>query len=154
MHSQRPIRFRGKSSVFSAIVIVGLIAALSLGQESIKEKASTDLPSVSEAEKLVREQVDAYNRHDLEAFLNTYSPEIKLYEFPNKELSSGLEQMRETYGKLFKKNPELKAKVVGRVLQGDYVIYQEELSGIPNPFTAVATYRVKNGKINAVWFLK
>jgi hypothetical protein len=99
-------------------------------------------------------KADAYNRHDLEAFLKTYSPEIKLYEFPDKELSSGLEPMRETYGKLFKKNPDLKAKIVGRIVQGDYVIDQEELSGIPSPFTAAAIYRVKDGKIAAVWFLK
>jgi hypothetical protein len=83
-----------------------------------------------------------------------FPPEIKLYEFPDKELSSGLEPMRESYGKLFKKNPELKAKIAGRVVQGEYVIYQEELSGIPNPFTAVAIYRVNDGKITAVWFLK
>jgi hypothetical protein len=154
MHRRCQIGFRGAASVVSAIVLVGLIAALGLGQESKKNKVGPDSPAASGPEKLVQEQVDAYNRHDLEAFLKTYSPEIKLYEFPDKELSSGLEPMRETYGKLFKKNPDLKAKIVGRIVQGDHVIYQEELSGIPSPFTAVASYRVKDGKITAVWFLK
>jgi hypothetical protein len=154
MHRRCPIGFRGAASVVSAIVLVGLIAALGLGQDTKKDKVAPDSPAPSGPEKIVQEQVDAYNRHDLEAFLKTYSPEIKLYQFPDKELSSGLERMRETYGKLFQKNPDLKVKIAGRIVQGDYVIDQEELSGVPSPFTAVAMYRVKDGKITAVWFLK
>jgi hypothetical protein len=154
MRRRFPIGFRGVVTVVPAVLLVGLIAALGRGQESSKEKNAPAVPAISDAEKLVQEQVEAYNRHDLEAFLKTYSAEVKLYTFPDKELSSGVEQMRETYGNLFKKNPELKVKIAGRIVQGDTIIDQEELSGIPNPFTAVAIYRVKDGKIATVWFLR
>jgi hypothetical protein len=111
-------------------------------------------PRISEPEKVVQRQVEAYNRHDLEAFLETYSPEIRLYVFPAKELSSGLEAMRKTYGRLFASDPGLKVKIAGRIVQGDFVIDQEEVSRRGDPFTAVAIYRVENNKITAVWFLK
>ena len=121
-------------------------------QESRKESAGN--PTVSAPERIVQEQLDAYNRHDVEAFLKTYSSEIKLYEFPDKELSSGLDAMRKTYGKLFEREPDRKATIAKRIVQGDYVIDHEEVSGGGRNFTAVAVYRVKDGKITAVWFLK
>jgi hypothetical protein len=62
--------------------------------------------------------------------------------------------MRNTYGKLFEREPDRKATIARRIVQGDYVIDHEQVSGGGRKFTAVAVYRVKNGKINAVWFLK
>jgi hypothetical protein len=108
----------------------------------------------SQAERLVQDQVEAYNSHDLEAFLKWYSPEVKLYEFPDKLISSGLEPMREQYGRLFRRAPDVKVEITKRIVQGDTVIDHE--SGIANgrKFSAVAIYRVKDGKIVAVWFIK
>ena len=122
------------------------------GQESKRETSVS--PELSAAEKVVREQVDAYNRHDLDAFLKTYSADIKLYEFPDKEIASGLEAMRKTYGKLFEREPDRKAKIARRIVQGDYVIDHEEVSGGGREFKAIAIYLVKDGKITTVWFLK
>ena len=138
--------------VCSFVMVAMLGAIVAAGQQARKEDPST--PSVSEPEKIVQEQLEAYNRHDVEAFLKTYSSEIKLYEFPDKELSSGLDAMRKTYGKLFEREPDRKAKIAKRIVQGDYVIDHEEVSGGDRKFTAVAIYRVKDGKIAAVWFVK
>jgi hypothetical protein len=146
--------FRRVASAAQVLVLVGLIVATGRGQDSRNDKIAPVSPTISGAEKVVQEQVDAYNRHDLEAFLKTYSAEIKLYEFPDKELSSGLEAMRETYGKLFRREPDRKVKIAKRIVQGDCVIDHEELSGGGRQFTAVAIYRVKDGKITAAWFLK
>ena len=144
---------RGIAFFVSALVMVTLLGAfVAAGQQPKKEDPAT--PPVSEPEKIVHEQVEAYNRHDVDAFLKTYSSEIKLYEFPDKELSSGLDAMRKTYGKLFEREPDRKAKIVRRIVQGDYVIDHEEVSGGGRKFTAVAIYRVKDGKIEAVWFVK
>jgi hypothetical protein len=154
MRWQCQIGFRRVASVARAVVLVGLIAATGRGQESNKEKIAPAGPAVSGPENVVQEQVEAYNRHDLEAFLKTYSPEIKLYAFPDKELSSGLEAMRESYGKLFKRDPDLKVKIAKRIVQGDCVIDHEEVSGGGRPFTVATIYRVKDGKITAIWFLR
>jgi hypothetical protein len=106
-------------------------------------------------EQIVQKQVEAYNRRDLEAFLATYSPDIKLYDFPGKETLSGLEAMRKSYSKLFADNPDLKADVLSRIVQGDTVIYQEEVTAKGRRlFLGVAIYQVKDGKIAAVWFVK
>jgi len=106
--------------------------------------------------QVVQAQVDAYNRGDIDAFLNTYAPEVKLYNFPDELRSSGLARMREIYSKLFEKAPQLHASITNRITQGNYVIDQEVITGSPGAkeLTAVAIYEVKDGKIINVWFLR
>src|SRR6185312_16328369 len=82
----------------------------------------------ADPEKVVQEQVEAYNRLDLEGFLKAYSADVKLYTYPDKELSSGLEAMRKGNGKMFAENPDLKVKIAKRIVQGDTVLDKEEVS--------------------------
>jgi hypothetical protein len=106
-------------------------------------------------EQIVQKQVEAYNRHDLVAFLSFYASDVKLYDFPDKERSSGLDAMRKTYGKLFADNPDLKVDIPKRIVQGDTVIDQEFIFVNENRrLKAVAIYRVVDGKIAAVWFVR
>lgn len=147
-------RFSRRAAVVLVLVMVSVPIAPGRGQEVKKAGSSSGGSLISGPEKVVQEQVEAYNRHDIEAFLKTYSPEIKLYDFPDKESASGLESMRERYGKLFKREPNLKVKIVGRIVQGDRVIDQEEVSLGGRQFHVVAIYQVSGDKITAVWFLK
>ena len=149
------IGFRGAASVALALVLVGLVAAPARGQESKNDASGPVVPAVSGPEQVVQEQVEAYNRHDIEAFLKTYSAEVKVFDFPDKLRFSGLEAMRERYGKLFKSEPGLTVKIARRIVQGDHVIDHEEVSkGGDRQLTVVAIYRVEGGKITAVWFLR
>jgi len=137
------------------MVLSGFIAAPGRGQESKNDRTGSVGAAVLGPEQVVQEQVEAYNRHDIEAFLKTYSPEVKVFDFPDKLRFSGLEAMRERYGNLFKSEPDLKVRIANRIVQGDQVIDLEEVSrGAGRQFTAVAIYRVEGGKITAVWFLR
>ena len=140
--------FRSAASVALAIILFGSISGPVRGQESTG-------PAVSGPQQVVQEQVEAYNRHDIEAFLKTYSAEVKVFDFPDKLRFSGLEAMRERYGKLFKSEPAPTVKIAKRIVQGAHVIDHEEVSrGAERQLTAVAIYRVEGGKITAVWFLR
>jgi hypothetical protein len=142
-------------SVAQALILSGFIAAPGWGQGSKDDRTGPVGPAVLGPEQVVQEQVEAYNRHDIEAFLKTYSPEVKVFDFPDTMRFSGLEAMRERYGKLFKSEPDLKVEIAKRIVQGDHVIDHEEVSmGGGRRLTAVAIYRVEGGKITAVWFLK
>jgi uncharacterized protein (TIGR02246 family) len=83
------------------------------------------------AEQVVQAQVDAYNRHDIEAFLNTYAPEVEIYDHPDKLRLSGLEQMRKSYTAFFSKHPTVTAIITNRIVQGQYVIDHEAVTGLP-----------------------
>jgi uncharacterized protein (TIGR03067 family) len=140
------------------------------GKESTKERPSKFASEVGsghylsvmkreknppDPEKIVQEQVEAFNKRDIDAFLATYSADVKLHDFPGKETLSGQEEMRKAYGKLFADTPYLKAVIKNKIIQGDTVIFQEEVSGKGSClFLGVAIYQVKDEKIAAVWFVK
>jgi len=105
-------------------------------------------------EEIVQRQVVAYNARNLEAFLATYSPEIKLYNFPNDTILEGLDQLKNRYTTRFEGSPNLYAEVVNRSVMGDYVIDHERVKGInPDPVNATVIYHVQDKLIDKVWFI-
>jgi imidazolonepropionase-like amidohydrolase len=106
--------------------------------------------------QIVQVQLEAYNRGDLEAFVSTYGPDVRMYNHPDKLTTSGLDAVRATYGKLFASAPGLKATVTSRIVQGNFVIDHEHVTGLDRDgeLRAVAIYEVRDGKIRNVWFLR
>jgi hypothetical protein len=96
---------------------------------------------------LVEQQAEAYNRRDLEAFLEPYSDDIELYEFPDKRHAVGKAAMREGYKPLFEKFPELHCESINRMVFGNIVIVHERVTGLPKLVEAIAIYTIKDGKI-------
>jgi len=101
---------------------------------------------------LVQQQLNAYNAHNLEAFLATYSDDIQLYDFPDKQVCKGKEQMRKIFSFL-NNSPNLHAEIKKRIIQGNNVIDEEVDTGVGDVSTATAVYRVENGKIRSVYFV-
>jgi imidazolonepropionase-like amidohydrolase len=108
------------------------------------------------AEAIVQRQLEAYNAHDIEAFLATYAEDVEIFSLPNSETpdTTGLAAMRQIYGEMFAGLPDLNCQVVDRVVEGSYVIDQELCivsAGEPR-MRATAIYQVENGLIRRVWF--
>jgi hypothetical protein len=107
----------------------------------------------------VQEQLDAYNAHDLERFLACYAPDIRIENAEGQTVGSGLESMRKQYGALFAAHPDLHATVNARMRLGEFVVDEEEAtfgahSGAPQTVRVLAVYRVRDGLIVNVRFLK
>jgi imidazolonepropionase-like amidohydrolase len=104
------------------------------------------------AVNLVQQQLNAYNAHDLEAFLEPYAEDVELYNFPDKLFAKGKQKMREEY-QFVKEVPTLYCRLVNRVVQGNMVIDHEEVwFGGGKPVYAVAIYVIEKGKIKRVYF--
>lgn len=118
--------------------------------------SNTKIAFVSDisAEVIVQQQLDAYNSKDINAFLTTYSKDIKLYYYPNQLFSEGLGGIRSIYGNLFDKTPDLNAKLLSRTVIGNKVIDHELVTANGSTFKAVAIYEVENGLINKVTFIR
>lgn len=103
--------------------------------------------------EIVERQLAAYNARDLEAFVATYRPDVRIYRPPAAEPAiEGHERMREVYRKRFA-SPGLRAEIVNRIALGDKVIDHERVHGIgAEPLEAVAVYEVREGLIGTVWF--
>lgn len=106
------------------------------------------------AEPVVQAQVEAYNAKNIEAFLATYSDDAELFEFPDKLIARGKEQLRERYSARFVE-PQLHAEIVKRIVLGDTVVDHERVRRTfpdgPGTLDAIAIYEVRDGKITRAW---
>ncbi|WP_115461454.1 nuclear transport factor 2 family protein [Winogradskyella aurantiaca] len=122
-------------------------------------ETGTLLSVVSEIEQvspevIVQQQLEAYNSGDIEAFMATYSDDIKLFRFPNTLMSEGKAPMRQQYGSMFASIKDLNAEIVNRTVIGNKVIDKEKVTANGNVFYAVAIYEVTNGLISRVTFIR
>ena len=107
-------------------------------------------------EKIVQEQLDFYNNHDLEGFLSTYHDDIKLYNLiDNSLMLEGKEAMAKRYSNSFFVL-NIHADLANRIIIGNKVIDHEKVTandreGVTN---AAAVYEVIDGLIKTVWFVR
>lgn len=104
--------------------------------------------------KIVQKQLDAYNARDIDAFMDTYSEDIKLYNFPNLLTAQGKSTMEAQYKVFFENTPDLHCDIKNRIVIGNKVIDEEYVTINGSHISAVAIYEVENGKIVKVTFLR
>ncbi len=102
---------------------------------------------------LAQQQLNAYNAHNLEAFLEPYAEDVEIYQFPDKLQMKGKKQMRDEY-QFLTNTPGLHCNLLNRIVQGNMVIDQEEVFFDPGkkPIYATAIYIIESGKISKVFF--
>ena len=101
---------------------------------------------------VVQWQVNAYNARNLEAFAAAYSPNAKLYEYPNQLLAAGRVEIRKRYERLFAETPALHVQILHRLGSGRTVIDQERVTGLGGSKTqdGFAIYEVADQAIQNV----
>ena len=113
---------------------------------------------MSEATDVVDRQIAAFRGRDLDGFLGCYAADVKIRDFDGNVLMDGLEAMGGQYGPLFRDSPQLSVDIPRRMVAGDYVVDEENLSGFilagfPPQMRAVVVYRVHGGLIHDVVLL-
>jgi hypothetical protein len=117
---------------------------------------TTSQEQVSDAERVVQLQFDAYNKHDIETFLAVHAPDVRAYRFPDSLIFEGRDALRERFGKLFATAPQVHATVEARITHGDFVIWQETATGLPGgkTNTGIFVWEVHNGKISRIMAIR
>jgi len=131
-----------------------LLSGLLLGGcMSINTSQPASSAAVADPSAVVQKQLDAYNKHDLNAFLATYSDRVLLYRIPGTTpVISGKQQLGEFYRTSRFNLPNLHAELLHRTVVGSKVVDHERISGLrPQPVEAVAAYVVNEGLIESVW---
>jgi hypothetical protein len=105
---------------------------------------------------VVQAQLDAYNRQDVDGFVAVFAPDIKIYNQIGDTTASlsGREAVRKRYAELFAKYPKNYSTLAGRMVQGDFVIDHEVITGREKETRIVAIYEVKEGLITRCWFIR
>lgn len=102
---------------------------------------------------VVQKQVEAYNDRNIDAFANTFSDDVKVYDYPAKLRYEGKKELKRRYGALFANTPDLNCVIVKRIESGSKVIDEELVTINGRKVNGVAIYEVKNGKIVSMTFL-
>ena len=122
-----------------------------LSMNIIKSQAN-----VSISEKLANDQLSAYNKRNIEAFLAPYSDSVKVFTFPNTLNYQGKNQMKKVYDEMFQALPGLHCQLVNRMVLGNIVIDQEKVTFRKDQpvLEAIAIYKVWMDKIQEVYFIR
>ncbi|WP_116125865.1 nuclear transport factor 2 family protein [Lewinella sp. IMCC34183] len=104
----------------------------------------------------VQTQLDGYNTGNLELFLSAYADSVKIYAYPDELQGQGKEAMRDTYGRMFERLPDLQCRLVSRMVMGNRVLDHESVRRTPGdaPLEVIAIYTVEGGLITEVRFMR
>jgi hypothetical protein len=102
---------------------------------------------------VVQRQVEAYNDHDLDAFLACYDDATVIRDGEGRVVMAGREQLRERYGALFAAHPDMHADIESRMVAGEWVVDQEHVRAETREVRAIVAYRVHDGRIRSVVML-
>ena len=100
----------------------------------------------------VQQQVDAFNAHDIDAFLACYAPDVVVRHGDGRVLMHGHEEMRGSYSAFFA-DPQLHARIVNRLQAGDWTVDEERVTVADTNMHALVGYQVRNGLIHTVVML-
>ncbi len=105
-------------------------------------------------EAVVQRQLEAYNHHDLEAFLACYGADAQLFRLPEPSpWLSGTTEIGRFYAANRFNLPGLRAEILNRMTLGNKVVDHERVQGLgPGTTEVVAVYEVVDGLITQVWF--
>jgi hypothetical protein len=155
--SARPCALRLVASKFSTtgVVMCTYVPDGDVRRGTVGEGLQGHPAPHSDAATIVQRQLDAYNAHDLQAFVATYSEDVTVYRVPGTSPAlAGKQALSDFYRDNRFNLPRLHADLVHRSVIGDKIIDQERITGLHDePLEAVAVYVVNNGLIQSVWLI-
>lgn len=151
MTTLRPAYF--KTAVLSAVLTLSFGQGTVLAQSQADPESATESAQVRTPLEAAKAQLVAYNKRDLEAFVEVFSDDVRVFREPNREPSiTGKSAFTETYRKRFE-TVGLRAEILNRIEIGNKVIEHERVHGIrEQAVDLVVVYEVFDGKIKNVWF--
>lgn len=105
--------------------------------------------------EVVDRHFEAYNAHDLDAYMATFSESAEVFRHPGAEPAMrGRQAIAEFYGQHRFSIPELRADLLHRIVVNATVVDHERVWGLQAmPVDAVMAYDVADGLIQRVWIV-
>lgn len=129
-----------------------------------QEMDGTESAASTAAETMVQANIDAYNAHDLDAYLATFTPAATFGQLGGRVLLDGREAMRKFYRQFFDSRPRVQCAVKQRAVLGRFVVEVQEIyepvteqtvAGMP-PMQAMVISEIAlsdpGGRIGKVWY--
>jgi hypothetical protein len=102
---------------------------------------------------VVNQRMHAYNQHDLKQFLSTYHENVQIYTYPDTRLAEGKEHLQSIFEPMLKEG-KVKVKIHHQMQKDSYVINHETVIYGTAETEYVSVYKVENGLITEVRFIR
>jgi len=104
-------------------------------------------------EAAVQATIDAYNAHDVDAYIVNFTPAASFSQLGGRILLDGRDAMRGFYRQFFEARPTVRCEIKQRSIMGSFVIDLQEISGDDQPgMQAMMISEVTEGRISKVWY--
>ncbi len=105
---------------------------------------------------VVQRQLDTYNAQDIDGFAEAFAEDAQVFRNigDTEPAMQGRAAIHATYGKIFRENPQNKSTLLGRMVQGNFVLDHELITGRDSELRIVAIYEVMDGLITRAWFVR
>ncbi len=103
--------------------------------------------------EIVNKRMDYYNQHNFTEFIKLYSPDVKVYTYPNQLLATGTDNITSIFKPKFIAK-SIQVKVISQMDNGNHVISHEEVSENQIKTKYISIYEVKDGLIKSVRFVR
>ena len=96
---------------------------------------------------IVDRVIAAIAENDIAAFVNCYTEDATIENGHDQVVARGHDELRERYGPMFEKSPDIEIHVGWRTTVGDFVVEEETVTGRGEEQRHVAIYLIRDGKI-------
>ena len=103
--------------------------------------------------EIVNRRMAAYNRHDLQAFLDLYDDGIEIFGYPDRSLGKGTEHIRRIFEPLFQEGV-VQVEIHQQITKDSYVVNHETVNYGDSTTEYVSIYEVRGGLIQSVRFVR
>ena len=118
--------------------------------DTVNGSSQNDLPS---PETVVQRSINAYNAHDVEAYIATFTPAATFGQLGGRILLDSRDAMKGFYQQMFAARPTVRCDIRQRSVMGPFVIDLQEISGEGQPgMQAMVLSEVREGRISKVWY--
>jgi hypothetical protein len=135
--------FKNRCLAFAALLLFACNS--SFAQDEKKDKSPLDV---------VNARMAAHNDHDLKKFLSVYSPDVKIFDYPNELIGeTGHKQLRRIFEPLFS-DAAVHVTIHHQIVKGKYVVNEETVVRRGKPYEYLSIYEVEKGLIKSVRFIR
>lgn len=109
------------------------------------------------AEAAVQASIDAYNAHDVDAYIAAFTPAATFGQLGGRVLLDSRDAMRGFYEQFFTARPTVRCVIKERTVMGNFVVDLQEISGDDQPpMQAMVISEIassdEQARISKVWY--
>ena len=103
--------------------------------------------------EVVNLRMQAYNEHNLDAFLSTYSEAVEIFTYPGRSLGKGKKHIKNLFESAFQEG-SVHVDIHHQITKDSYVINHETVMSKDEETEYVSIYEVQEGLITSVRFVR